>query len=64
MRTGLASVFNVQKPTVRIKNVSNDSKMNLNFNNKMLLPEDFKEKVKQSRLLSSTDQEAKPLIKI
>ena len=46
MRTGLGSVFNVQKPTVRVKDISNDSKMNLNFNNKMLLPEDFTEKVK------------------
>ena len=64
MRTGLASVFNVQKPTVRVKNVSNDSKMDLNFNNKMLLPENFKEKVKQNRLLSSTDQDSKPLIEI
>ena len=41
MRTGLASVFNVQELRVRLKEIKNNSKMSINFNNKMIMPINF-----------------------
>ena len=61
-RQGLASIFNVQAPAVRLKSISNDSKMGMNFNNKMILPDDFKGMLAKSR--RNLEEGNKPLIEI
>ena len=38
--------------------------MNLNFNNKMRFSDELKDKVKNRKLISSTDQESEPLFEI
>ena len=49
MRQGIAAIFNIQEPTVRLKSISNDSKMGINFNNNMVLPENFIEMVASNK---------------
>ena len=60
--TGLMSVFNVQEPAPKIKNVRNDGKMGIAFNNRMVLPDDFLEIVSASKRRDLTDD--LPLIEI
>ena len=43
MRTGIASVFNVQELRVRLKEIKNNSKMSINFNNRMFIPTNFQQ---------------------
>ena len=46
MRTGLASIFNVMKPVIRVQSIRNDGRVILAFNNEMILPYDFEAQVK------------------
>ena len=41
MRTGIASVLNVQGLRVRLKDIRSNSKMNIKFNNRVILPRNF-----------------------
>ena len=61
--TGLMSVFNVHKPAPKIKNVRNDGKMGIAFNNRMVLPDDFLEIVAASKRRDLNDDNL-PLIEI
>lgn len=49
-----------------MKDIRNDGKMDITFNNKMILPPNFDEIVKQDRLrlLTETDSDRPPLIEI
>ena len=49
-RGGLASFFNVKEPSPKFKNVANNGKIGMAFNNPMLLPDNFLDLVKESRL--------------
>ena len=45
----LGSFFNVNEPTPKMKEIRNDGKMGISFNNKMLLPDDFLETVNANK---------------
>ena len=49
MRTGLASIFNVMEPVIRVQSIRNDGKVILAFNNDVMMPYDFEEQVKEDR---------------
>ena len=62
MRSGIASVFNVHEPRIRLKGITNNSKMRINFNNNMVLPSDFKEIVANNRRNLQANEQ--PMIQI
>ena len=49
MRTGLASIFNVMEPVIRVQNIRSDGKIILAFNNDVIMPYDFEEQVREDR---------------
>ena len=56
-------MFNVHEPAPKVKNIRNDGKMGIAFNNKMILPDDFLEIVADNKLRYLEDNEL-PLIEI
>ena len=49
MRTGLASIFNVMEPVIRVHSIRNDGRVILAFNNDVIMPYDFEEQVRQDQ---------------
>ena len=49
MRTGLASIFNVMEPVIRVQSIRNDGRVILAFNNDVIMPYDFEEQVRQDQ---------------
>ena len=61
-RSGIASIFNVHEPRVRLNGITNSSKMRINFNNNMVLPPNFKEIISENRRNLQVDEE--PMVQI
>ena len=45
VRTGIASILNVKEPAVRLRDIGNNGKLKMNFNNGMIFPDDIKEQI-------------------
>ena len=63
-RSGVLSVFNVNEPTPKMKEIRNDGKMGIVFNNKITFPDNFLEIIQNNRLRCLEDSEVPPLIEI
>ena len=63
-RTGVLSVFNVNEPNPKMKELRNDGKMGIVFNNKMYFPDNFLEIVQNNRLRCLEDSQTTALIEI
>ena len=50
MRTGIASILNVQGLRVRLKDIKSNSKMNIKFNNRVIMPSNFMQVFEQDNL--------------
>ena len=61
-RSGIASIFNVHEPRVRLKGITNSSKMRINFNNNMVLPPNFKEVISENSRNLQVNEE--PMVQI
>ena len=61
-RSGIASIFNVHEPRVRLKGITNSSKMRINFNNNMVLPPNFKEIISENSRNLQVNEE--PMVQI
>ena len=63
MRTGIASILNVQGLRVRLRDIKSNSKMNIKFNNRVIMPSNFMQVFEQDKLRRLEDDQ-QPLIEV
>ena len=63
-RAGVLSIFNVNEPVPKMKEIRNDGKMGIAFNNKFIFPDNFLQIIQNNRLRCLEDSQTPALIEI